>query len=299
MLCPGHPVPDGIAPNTPNSMNKKIASLLLSALTLGALSALAQTPATPPPTAPATPVVEAAPSASWVFTPAVASQYMFRGVRLGGPSFEPSIEYDSGNLAVGVWSNFPITDKVVGQSDPEFDFYGSYTIEAIKDTLTWVPGVTIYTYPNATRANGFYTASFEPNLAINYSVAGWKFTPKIYYDFVLKGPTLEFTAAYTVPLKDLSTELDFTGTIGTYKWTSAAPDQVNSLSQPADVKNYGNYYLVGVALPFQVTKDSKLTIGFAYTEGSDNFIKVGTDGQFANTAAVGRGVVTVSYGITF
>ncbi len=273
-------------------MNKKITSLLLSALPLGALSAYAQTPAAPA-AAPAAPVVEAAPSSSWVFTPAVASQYMFRGVRLGGPSFEPAIEYDSGAFAAGVWANIPITDKVVGQSDPEFDFYGSYTIEAIKDTLTWVPGVTIYTYPDAKKANGFYTATFEPNLALNYSVAGWKFTPKIYYDFVLKGPTFEFTAAYAVPLKDLSTELDFTGTIGTFKWTSAVPDV------SPDIKNWGNYYLVGVAAPFQVTKDSKLTIGWAYTEGSGNFFKQGTFGKAANTAAVGRGVVTVSYAITF
>ena len=279
-------------------MNQKIISLLLSALALGALSAHAQTPAAPAPAAPAAapaaPVAEAAPSASWTFTPAFANQYMFRGVRLGGPSFEPSIEYDSGNLALGVWSNFPLADKVVGQSDPEFDIYGSYSIEVVKDTLSWVPGFTIYTYPNAKKANGFYTATFEPNLAVNYSVAGWKFTPKIYYDVVLKGPTLEFTAAYTVPLKDLNTELDFTGTAGTYKWTSAAADTT------PDVKNWGNYYLIGVAAPFQIVKDTqKLTIGVAYTKGSDNFFKQGTFGKSANTAAVGRGVVTISYAITF
>ena len=224
---------------------------------------------------------------------------MFRGARLGGPSFEPSLEYDAGSLALGVWANTPLKDKVVGQSDPEFDFYGSYTIEAVKDTLSWVPGFTIYTYPNAKQANGFYKATYEPNLAVNYTVAGWKFTPKIYYDLKLKGPTYEFTAAYTIPLKDAGTELDFTGTAGTFKLTTAAPDQVNSLGQPADVKNYGNYYLVGVSAPFQVTKDSKLTIGLAYTKGSENFIKVGTDAQYPNPGAVGRGVLTISYALTF
>jgi len=271
--------------NLPNSMNKKI-SLLFGALALGVLPAIAQT------TAPATPA-PAAPSSSWVFTSSVASQYMFRGVRLGGPSFQPALEFDSGNVAVGVWANTPLKDKVEGQSDPEFDFYASYTFEQIKDTLTWVPGITIYTYPNATRANGFYTATVEPNLALNYTIAGLKLTPKVYYDFVLKGPTFEFNAAYTVPLTDLKTELDFTGTVGTFLWTSAAPDQ------GANVRNYGDYYLVGVALPFQVSKDSKLTLGFAYTNGSNNFLKVGTTPKFANTAAVGRGVVTLSYAITF
>jgi hypothetical protein len=225
---------------------------------------------------------------------------MFRGARLGGPSFQPAIEMDSGNLALGVWNNTPISNKVDGQSDPEFDIYGSYTIETIKDTLSWVPGFTIYTYPNAKQANGFYKATYEPNLALNYTVAGWKFTPKIYYDLRLKGPTYELSVAYTVPLKDANTELDFLGTAGTFKWTTAAPDQVNSLGQPANLKNYGNYWLIGVSAPFQIVKDTqKLTIGWAYTKGDQNFIKIGTDAKFANPGAVTRGVLTISYAISF
>ena len=141
--------------------------------------------------------------------------------------------------------------------------------------------------------------NFEPNLALNYTVAGVKFTPKIYYDLRLKGPTYELTVAYTVPLTEAKSELDFTATAGTFKWTSAAPDQVNSLGQPADVKNWGNYWLVGVSAPYQVTKDSKLSLSLAYTKGSDNFFKTGTDGKVANTAAVGRGVISISYAITF
>jgi hypothetical protein len=219
---------------------------------------------------------------------------MFRGARLGGPSFEPAVEFDSGPLVAGVWANFPISDKVPGQSDPEFDFYGSYTIEAIKDTLTWVPGVTIYTYPDADKNAGFYKMTFEPNLALNYTIpGGLKLTPKIYYDVVLKGATYEFTAAYALPLKELGTELDFTGTIGTFKWTDAFEN-----TNPA-AKNWGDYWLAGVAMPFQVTSNSKLTIGWAYTKGSNNYVKIGSTPKFANGAAVGRGVVTVSYGLTF
>lgn len=218
---------------------------------------------------------------------------MFRGVRLGGPALQPSLECDIGSAAIGVWANTPLKDKVEGQSDPEVDFYASYTVTQIKDTLTWGPAITVYTYPNASRANGFYKASVEPSLALNYTIGGLKLTPKAYYDFVLKGPTLEFTVAYVVPLKEMNTELDFAGTVGTFKWTSAVPEQ------GADVKNYGDYYSVGVAMPFQVTKSGKLTVGFAYTEGSNNYLKVGTAGKFVNTAAVGRGVVTATYAITF
>lgn len=276
-------------------MNKKLTSLLLSALTLGALIAHAQTAATPaatPEAAPAPAAAPAAPSSSLTLTPAFVSQYMFRGARLSGPSFEPTIEFDSGNFGIGVWANFPLKDKVVGQSDPEIDPYGFYTIEVAKD-VTVVPGFTLYTYVNADKNNGFYKMTFEPNIALNYSVAGWKFTPKLYYDVVLKGPTYEFTAAYTVPLKDENTELDFTFTGGTFKWTDAFEN-----SNPK-AKNWGNYYLLGVSMPFQINDKSKFILGWAYTRGSDNFVKIGTDHKQPNSAALGRGVATISYAITF
>ena len=70
----------------------------------------------------------AASAATWTVTPAVVSQYMFRGVRIGGPSLQPAIEFDQGDWALGIWANFPLRDKVPGQSDPELDPYGSYKI---------------------------------------------------------------------------------------------------------------------------------------------------------------------------
>jgi uncharacterized protein (TIGR02001 family) len=261
-------------------------AILLAALVAGT-SLTAQTPAATAPAAPAAPT-----TGSWVITPAVASQYFFRGARLGGASFQPTVEYDYGSAAVGVWANFPLADKVDGQSDPEFDIYGSYSFEVAKDT-TLVPGVTIYTYPNAKTANGFYKATFEPNIALNYTIGGVKLTPKLYYDFVLKGPTAELTAAFAVPLTGLGTELDFTGTYGTFKWKDYAP------SATPDIKNWGDYYLFGVALPFQINKESKVTVGWAYTKGSNNYLKQGTDGKTPNSAAIGRGVLTLGYTITF
>ena len=267
--------------------------LTCAALLLGALSIHGQTAATPTPAPAPAPVPEAAPpSSSWTFTPAVASQYMFRGVRLGGPSFEPTIEFDSGSLAVGVWGNFPMSDKVVGQSDPEIDPYASYTF-TINDSTSIAPGFTWYNYPNATTANGFYKTTFEPNVAFNYTVGGVKFTPKIYYDVILKGPTYELNISFAAPLKDLGTELDFIGTVGTYIWDDAADSVTPS------VKNYGDYWLVGVSAPFALTKDSKIVVGLAYTEGSNNYFKQSGSPKALNTAAVGRGVVTISYAITF
>jgi len=229
---------------------------------------------------------------SVVVTPSFVNQYMLRGVRLGGPSFEPSVEVDSGNFVLGVWSNFPIKDKVPGQSDPEIDPYGSYTF-TVNESVSIVPGFTWYNYPNADTNHGFFKSTFEPNIALNYTVAGVRFTPKLYYDLVLKGPTYELTAAYAIPLKDLGSELDWTATVGTLKI-----DDASKGANPS-VKTWGNYYLIGVTLPFAITKESKLSVGFAYTKGSSNFLKAGSAPRVENTAAVGRGVVTLSYAYTF
>jgi uncharacterized protein (TIGR02001 family) len=261
--------------------------LTCAALALATLSVRGQTPAVDAPVP-----VAAPPSSSWTLTPALVTDYMFRGVRLAGFSFEPNVEFDSGNLGLGVWANFPISDKVVGQSDPEIDPYGYYTI-TINDSTSIVPGFTWYNYPNANPSNGFYKATFEPNLTFNYTVGGVKFSPKVYYDMVLKGATVEFTATFALPLKDAGTELDFIGTVATYKWDDAADSATPS------VKNYGDYWLIGVSAPFAVSKDSKFILGLAYTKGSNNYFKQGTAPKSANTAAIGRAVVTLSYAITY
>jgi len=269
-------------------MNSKSSVILLCSLLLaGALDpANAQTSTTAPALVPAV-----APS-SIMLIPSVVSQYMFRGVRLGGPAFEPALEYDYGNLALGVWANTPFKDKVPNQSDPEIDPYGSYTFN-VNDSLSIAPGFTLYTYPRTNISQGFYRTTFEPNLAVNYTVAGVKFTPKFYYDVILKGPTYELTAAFTVPLKDLGSELDFTAVGGTYKWTDAARHASPSLT------NYGDYYLVGVSMPIQITKESKLALGVAYTKGTGNYFKTSGSPRSLNPAAVGRGVGTLTYTYAF
>lgn len=260
-------------------MNKKhLIAVLVAAGSLGGLTANAQ---------------EAAPAAdtpaySLTLTPSYVSQYMFRGVRLGGPSFQPAVEFDAANWGLGVWSSFPFQaeDYV---SDPELDIYGFYSY-SVNDKLAITPGFTWYNYPNA--GTGSYKSTFEPSVAASYELYGVKLTPKLYYDVVLHGATYEFTAAYALPLTELGTELDFAATAGTYMWRDAADTSVKT-------KNWGDYWQVGVSAPFTITKHSKLTVGFAYTEGSSNYVKEGTDHRYKNDAALGRCVVTLSYAYTF
>lgn len=266
-------------------MKNKLLLVLTSALVITTGGVRAQT-------APPAPVATT-PSHTLTATAAIATQYMFRGLRLSGAAFQPAVELAAGNATLGVWGNFPFDgDKVPDSSDPEFDIYGSYTF-AINESLSIAPGFTSYHFPSAPENLGFYKWTFEPNLALNYTVQGFKFTPKIYYDTVLEGATYEVNAYYTVPLKDINSELGFVATYGTYKWKEFANDASPS------VKAWGDYWLVGVAMPFQLTPKSKLTLGLAYTEGSDAFVKVGRLGRSVNSAAIARGVGTISYSHSF
>ena len=265
-------------------MKKKLLLASLSALAVGTQALFAQAPA---------PVAAAAPSVTVTATASVVSQYMFRGQRLGAAAFQPAVEVGAGDFVAGVWGSVPFDgDKVPDSSDPEIDIYGSYTFK-LSDAVTLVPGFTSYHYPKAPENLGFYRWTFEPNLALNYTVQGLKLTPKIYYDTVLEGATYELTAFYAVPLKEIGSELDFTATAGTYKLKEFANDTTPS------VKAWGDYWLVGVAMPFQINATSKLTLGFAYTEGRDAFTKQGSLPRSPNSLAVGRGVATISYAISF
>lgn len=265
-------------------MNKKITAILLGALTIGAFSARAQTTATVP--------APAAPSFAVTVTPSFVTQYMFRGQRLGGQSFQPVVEGTYGNFGLGIWSNFPVKDEVPGVSDPEVDPYGYYTF-TVNEALSIVPGFTFYTYPNADTGAGFYRSTFEPSIALNYTIAGFKLTPKVYYDVTLDGPTFELSGFYSIPLPDLGSQLDFTATIGSY-----IQDDVVRNSSPS-TKAWGKYWSVGVAFPYQISKNSKVTIGFTYANGEDQFFKQGSAPKTVNSLAVGRGFGSISYAFSF
>lgn len=232
--------------------------------------------------------------ASWTLTSSVTSQYLFRGVRVGGESFQPSLDYSAGAFAAGLWSSVGLTDHVSGDSDPEFDFYASYTFANAADTWSVVPGFSLYAYPDAERANGLYPATFEPSLAVNYTTPiGVRFTPKFYYDVTLKGPTAEITAAFALPLKQLGTELGFSATAGSFKWEAVTRD-----ASPAE-KNWGDYWFATVTLPVQVSIRSQLALGVTYSEGRNNFYKQGTDPKVSNEDAVERWAVSLSWAVTF
>lgn len=228
-------------------------------------------------------------------TVAVASNYVYRGLQLSGAAVQPNLEYVAGNFTAGAWANLPFNgDAVAGSVDPEFDLYSTYTLP-LSSALSLVPGVTAYHFPHAPSRAGFYRATFEPNvaLAITLPSLGVRVSPKIYYDVVRDGPTYELNAYYAYPLSDLGSELDFTASVGSYKWRDASRG-----AAPA-VTSWGDYWLVGISAPFQVSPRAKVVAGFTYTEGRDAFTRQGNARKRSNPAAASRGVVTLSYAYSF
>ncbi len=228
----------------------------------------------------------------WTISPTITSHYVFRGVELAGASFQPWIDYTLGPLSVGVWSSTSLKDRSPREPDPEIDLYGSYTFTTQSGALGIMPGFYYYTYPDAKRSSGHYSSTFEPSLAAIFSVGGVQFTPKVYYNVMLKGATFEITAAIALPLKSLGTELDLSATAGTYKWNA-----VRANASPEE-KNWGDYWMLGAAVPVQVTTQSKLTIAVGYSDGRNNFYKQGSLPQQTNERAHGQTAVTLSYSIS-
>ncbi len=239
------------------------------------------------------PGLPAAPAdVSVTVTPSVVSQYMFRGMRYGGAAFQPTAEVSYGSIVGGFWGSFPLRDKVRGVSDPELDVYASITLP-ITPAIALVPGFTWYHFPNAEGSAGFHSQLFEPNLAVTYTGAGFRLTPKLYYDVVREGMTAELSAFYAFPLTRIGTELNFTASVGSYLWRDAV-----KTTTPA-TKNWGDYGSAGVAMPFQISSVGRVTLGFAYVKGTNNYFKQASLPRVRNTAAVGRGVVSLFYSHEF
>lgn len=223
-------------------------------------------------------------------TSTFVSDYMFRGVRLGGPSLQPSIETSLDNVTLGVWANQPLADRVPGFSDPELDLYASYAFEWTNG-LSITPGVTAYVYPNADQSEGSYRSTFEPSLAVAYSRWGATATAKAYYDVVMMGPTFEFSAQYSVPLEKIHAELVFSATVGTYFWDESVKD-----ADPR-VENHGDYYQAGLSVPFAFGRWT-ITPGVAYAGSFRNYFDTAGEREH-NDASGGRVVGSISASIKF
>jgi len=224
-------------------------------------------------------------------TPSYVSEYMYRGTQLAGSSLQPAIEADAGQAVFGVWSNLPLASTGSVRAT-EVDPYASYSIPLGKE-FSLAPGFEAYTYSQPSPAEGNYRARYEPNLSLTYSAHGIRVTPTAYYDLTLQELTLELTVTTALPLAAIGTELDLTGTAGNYTATHAL-----DTSGPNE-KAWGSYWLLGGSIPYQLVKNVKAAIGYAYTDGFDAHTQLGSLLRVVNPRAVGRSVLSASVTLSF
>lgn len=211
-------------------------------------------------------------------------------MRLAGPSLQPAIEYSRSALSFGVWTNFALNDTA-RPSNPEIDGYGAFRILTGWDSVEFVPGFTLYGYPRAHRSDGIHSLTVEPSVAANIDIRGVRITPKIYYDFTLRGATYELSAALAIALKSLGTELDLSATAGTYRLNSVTPN-----AQPAE-KNWGDYCAVNASVPYRITANGTLSFTIGYTIGTNNYFKQAGIPRSRNPDARSRAIVSLGYSV--
>jgi hypothetical protein len=230
---------------------------------------------------------------TFTVTPSLVSAYMFRGVRLGGLSFQPAVEYSKGPLSLQLYSNFPISDKIPGTCDPEFDLGASYTWAIVPEVFTIKPGIMLYTFPAADTDDGFYKATCEPNVSFGYSLGDINFSLNLYYDIIMKGATYELGADYSIHVQPIDLDIELSALVGKYDWSDSVADDT------IKTRNSGNYFLTGLAVPYKFSKRSSLSVGWHFTKGINNYYYEGNRKISSNPEAVGKGFFSASYSFSF
>jgi uncharacterized protein (TIGR02001 family) len=208
---------------------------------------------------PAEPTVTNTPRLDYSVTSSIdfSSAYVFRGIKQTNQAIQPSVEVDSNNFDLGVWTSQPIRNN----EQDEFDFYGGYKYAVNKD-LTLEPVLTYYWYPEFSRhsaANIDGTAdSFEPGLGATYTINGFSPSLFYYYDTILERQTTQGSLGYALPLAKLGTELDLTGYIGTVHG-----DNLLSGLHHGVHKSY-NFYGADVSLPYKLASNCTVTAAVHY-----------------------------------
>jgi len=216
-------------------------------------------------------VVATAAQADITFTPAVVSDYDFRGVSQNAkdPALQLGVDTTSGPIHVGAW-----TSQVnFGGSSTEIDWVADYTFGG-EETVKWNSGIVYYTYPGGVSypevwfmgTKGWFSAAvryshdwantsqdaayFEGNVAFPLGDSGFSVTA--HYGMsdgqaftYATSPTTEFDASYS----DYS--IGVAATLGKFnlalKWVDNDIDDDSPLFSTDDVLNTEDRVILSVS----------------------------------------------------
>lgn len=172
------------------------------------------------------------------------SDYVFRGVKLGDDSIQPSVELSYGNFYAGAWHTNDINASA-GAS--ETDFYAGYNL-AINDTFSADLGLTRYTY------NGGGLSSENSTEVFAGVKANLFLSPSAYYyhDFDLEISSYIASIGHSFPIANVGLNVDVSATYG---W----------IQRPKSIGGDYSYWGVGAAVPYKLNETATLTAAINYT----------------------------------
>jgi hypothetical protein len=232
---------------------------------------------------------------TFTITPTYVSSQTFRGVHEGEMSFQPTLGYSKGSLALELFGNFPLTDEIHAP-DPvehEIDLTGRYRWDILPGAFAIESAVALYAFPRLMNEDGAYKYQIEPNLSFIYSIGRIDFVGTYYYDFVIKGPTYEAGIDCSLPIKDFGFEIAGSARIGRYDWSDTAPNT------PSKVRNSGDYFKAGISLQYELPKSATLNLGWYYEKGTSNYIQVGHSRKLPDPGAISYGYLSVALAYSF
>jgi uncharacterized protein (TIGR02001 family) len=183
-----------------------------------------------------------------------ANDYVFRGIKQAGNSFQPSIEVTVDDFYVGFWTNQPITKH----QNNELDIYAGYK-QQITDSLQLDVIATYYWYPEASTALGQTKKTYEAGVGVTYNFRGISASVYGYYDFRLEATTLQASAGYSFPIEPLGISLDYNVYLGTVSARDVAPDALRTGQKEAY-----NYYGADLTLPYRINDNAIVHAGIHY-----------------------------------
>ncbi len=184
---------------------------------------------------------------------ASVSEYVFRGVSLGGASLQPSTEISTDfGLTVGAWYSAGLGSDSSVQAD-EIDLYANYSVP-LDAPISLDVGGTYYYYPQSGslfETDNGVAGSYEVYGSVGFDEVVLSPAATVYYDFTLESLTLEGSVSHSVPLPRAGWTADLGVTGGhvdfdsgfDYQWATATVALNKTITDNISFYVSGNFTL--------------------------------------------------------
>ncbi len=178
------------------------------------------------------------------------SEYVFRGVSLGGSSIQPYTEVSIGNFTAGAWYSAGFGAESDVQAD-EVDFYAGYSVP-LDGAISLDLGATYYHYPQSgalLETEGGSAGSYEFSAAVGFKDVALSPAVAAYYDVTLESLTIEGSVGHSIALSKPGWSADLGGTVGhveadgggDYQWGTASVAFTKAVTEDIGFYLSGNF----------------------------------------------------------